>query len=247
MSKPASRSGSWNFGSRRTRTDLPPSNPPNGQRRKLDELVGSITKRATNQYFRLQNLFKAADEHDAETQEILRAASVHKDPPVAHRFPSSSNQAKGSYKPPPVHFPPLQTRVQELEQGLGKLELLVQNQCERLSKLEELLPQFNTRDPIRPVAPDTPMSIPPTNQNHLIDPDILMANPPHHVQLGKPVSQGSMSMLHPDFIQSFSNRLDAVEAIFANKEKNKARPKPHKLSRFMGYEDQSTPHKRARF
>ncbi|KAI9617402.1 hypothetical protein KEM48_004854 [Puccinia striiformis f. sp. tritici PST-130] len=237
MSKPASRSGSWNFGSRRTRTDLPPSNPPNGQRRKLDELVGSITKRATNQYFRLQNLFKAADEHDAETQEILRAASVHKDPPVAHRFPSSSNQAKGSYKPPPVHFPPLQSRVQELEQGLGKLELLVQNQCERLYSDE----------------------YPPTNQNHLIDPDILMANPPHHVQLGKPltfcfssvfflkVSQGSMSMLHPDFIQSFSNRLDAVEAIFANKEKNKARPKPHKLSRFMGYEDQSTPHKRARF
>ncbi|PLW15791.1 hypothetical protein PCASD_19432 [Puccinia coronata f. sp. avenae] len=232
MADSSSSSDTWKLSTGRKRTDLPPSDPP-GERRNLEGLVESIAERATHQYYRIQNLFRSADGPDEERQEILRDPTLNAHPeqrfPSGASAPSSSSSAQAArrfFRALPAQSTPLPLRVQEMEKTLDRIELLLQDHTHRLAKLEE--------QTSRALVPDTPST-----------------NRPYGLELGSETFQGSFSVLDPNFVQSLSNRLEAMEAVFSEKEKekNKAKAKPsrtNKITRFMGLDDQGHSNKRPR-
>ncbi|KNZ53382.1 uncharacterized protein VP01_3258g2 [Puccinia sorghi] len=205
--------GSWQSTGRR-RTDFPPSNPP-GERRNLEGLVGSLTEQAANQYYRIQNLFRSAEEQDEETQEMIRDSAQAQ---TEERGPTSpSTQAAKRLFRAPSHSDPLKSRLQAIEETVERIVSgLKPFHSHRLAKLEGMHPPAS--EGIRFRAPDTPLS-------------------------NYPESLG----IHSE-VQSLSNRLEVMEARYANKEKNKskAKPKINKLARFMGRDDQEGSNKRPR-
>ncbi|KAA1079012.1 hypothetical protein PGTUg99_021801 [Puccinia graminis f. sp. tritici] len=223
MSKPPSSTNTWLLRNRK-RTDLPPSNPPS-EKRNLDGIVGSLADRAANQYHRIQNLFRSSD--DQEKADSRGTAQGSSSTLQAEEKPaSSSSHGRRFFKSAPQPAP-LQARVREIEEILGRLEILLQEHSRRLTMLEGETQQLASKGTIRSNAPDTPMSI---------------AQDPEPGASVPPAFPASLSALDPVFVQSLANRLDHMETLMKSRERSRARPKPrvNKLTRFMGLEDHSS-------